>query len=97
MNQHAPLPLPPPLAPSSTIRHSQVLKAVGLPDDYATLTFSNVDESKNKRGSQLNTFEGGYNVSYFTCRGYKDQFDGLASESTGDHIVFFGLQYLIKE
>jgi len=75
----------------------EVLKAVGLPDDYATLTFSNVDESKNKRGSQLNTFEGGYNVSYFTCRGYKDQFDGLASESTGDHIVFFGLQYLVKE
>ena len=37
------------------------------------------------------------NVSYFTPRAYKDQFDGLADSSTGDHIVFFGLQYLIKE
>ena len=37
------------------------------------------------------------NVSYFTPRAYKDQFDGLAASSTGDHIVFFGLQYLIKE
>jgi len=76
---------------------ADVLKRSGLDAEYATVTFTNVDESKLKRGSALNTFAGGYNVSYFTPRGYKDQFDGLASESTGDHIVFYGLQYLIKE
>jgi len=59
---------------------------------------SNVDESKFKRGSSLNaSFEGGYNVSYFTCRGYKEAFEPLATDGAGDHIVFFGLQYFIKE
>jgi len=76
---------------------AEVHARTGLPAEFATVKFTNVDESKLKRGSQLNAFSGGYNVSYFTPRGYKDQFDGLADESTGDHIVFFGLQYLIKE
>jgi hypothetical protein len=76
---------------------SEVHKRTGLPAEYATVRFTNVDESKLKRGSALNTFDGGFNVSYFTPRAYKDQFDGLDKESTGDHIVFFGLQYLLKE
>jgi len=74
-----------------------VLARLGLDAEYSSVTFANVDESKLKRGSSLNTLEGGYNVSYFTPRAYKDAFDGLADESTGDHIVFFGLQYFVKE
>jgi nicotinamide phosphoribosyltransferase len=77
---------------------AEVRTLLGLSSDYTKIKFSNIDESKLKRGSQLNdTFEGGFNVSYFTPRGYKDQFDGLADEGNGDHIVFFGLQYLVKE
>jgi nicotinamide phosphoribosyltransferase len=77
---------------------AEVHAMLGLPPDFNKVKFSNVDESKMKRGSALNAnFEGGSNVSYFTPRGYKDKFDGLAEEGKGDHIVFFGLQYLIKE
>jgi len=73
---------------------TEVHARTGLPAEYAVVSFANVDESKHKRGSALNTFAGGYNVSYFTPRAYKDQFDGLADESTGDHVVFFGLQVM---
>jgi nicotinamide phosphoribosyltransferase len=77
---------------------TEVLAMLGLSSEFTKIKISNIDESKLKRGSQLNdTFEGGFNVSYFTPRGYKDQFDGLADEGNGDHIVFFGLQYLVKE
>jgi len=75
-----------------------VCKMLCLPPDFTKFKFVNVDESKLKRGSALNNnFEGGYNVSYFTPRGYKDQFSSLATDANGDHIVFFGLQYFIKE
>jgi len=68
--------------------------ALGLPATYAKLKFVNCDESKLKRGSPLNdNFEGGYNVSYYTPRAYNEIFDYLK----GDNIVFFGLQYFIKE
>jgi len=71
---------------------------LGLPESHAKFKLRNVDESKLKRGSNLNaTFEGGYNVSYFTPRAYKDAFESLASDGSADHIVFFGLQYFIKE
>merc|ERR1719221_110126 len=57
-----------------------------------------MDSSKLKRNSSLNaSLEGGYNVSYFTMRGYKAAFEKLATDGTGDHIVFFGLQYFLKE
>ena len=73
-----------------------VRTALGVP--HAKVSFSNIDENKFKRGSPLNgELEGGYNVSYFTCRAYKDHFESLASDGHGDHIVFFGLQYFIKE
>jgi len=69
-------------------------KALGLPDELKTFGFPNVDESKLKRGSNLNdNFEGGYNVSYFTPRAYSHVFSNL----TGENVVFFGLQYFIKE
>ncbi|KAL1498777.1 hypothetical protein AB1Y20_014084 [Prymnesium parvum] len=72
--------------------------ALRLPSTHTIIKLRNLDESKVKRGSVLNeTFEGGYNVSYFTSRAYKDQFEGLDSDGNGDHIVFFGLQYFIKE
>ena len=72
--------------------------ALGLPAEFKKLSFINVDESKLKRGSALNdTYEGGYNVSYFTPRAYKDAFESCADDGSGDHIVFFGLQYFIKE
>ena len=76
----------------------EVRDKLGLPSNWTTVKFANVDESKLKRGSPLNAnFEGGYNVSYFTPRAYKDKFDGLATEGGGDHVVFFGLQYLVRE
>jgi len=68
-------------------------KALKLPEDYTKIKFPNVDESKLKRGSNLNdSFEGGMNVSYFTPRAYSHVFSHL----TGDNVVFFGLQYFIK-
>mmetsp|Transcript_123742 Transcript_123742/g.276442 ORF Transcript_123742/g.276442 Transcript_123742/m.276442 type:complete len:900 (+) Transcript_123742:76-2775(+) len=64
-----------------------------LPGKYTKIKFANVDESKLKRGSNLNdNFEGGYNVSYFTPRSYSHIFSHLK----GDNVVFFGLQYFIK-
>ena len=72
--------------------------SLGLPANYGKVKFANVDESKLKRGSALNAdYCGGYNVSYFTPRAYKDAFESCAEDGTGDHIVFFGLQYFIKE
>jgi len=69
-------------------------KALKIPDALAKFKFPNVDESKLKRGSNLNdNFEGGYNVSYFTPRGYSHVFSHL----TDDNVVFFGLQYFMKE
>jgi len=69
-------------------------KMLSFPDTHAKVKFSNVDEAKLKRGSALNsTYEGGYNVSYYTPRAYNEIFDYL----TGDNIVFFGLQYFMKE
>jgi len=71
---------------------------LNLPEGFTKVKVTNVDESKLKRGSNLNkNYEGGHNVSYFTPRGYKDQFESLAGDGNGDHIVFFGLQYFIKE
>lgn len=68
--------------------------ALRLPPTCTKVKFFNVDESKMKRGSNLNAnFEGGYNVSYYTPRAYADIFSDLQ----GQHIVFFGLQYFIKE
>ena len=76
----------------------KVQQALGLPAGWLKIRFKNVDESKLKRGSALNAnYEGGYNVSYFTPRAYKDAFEPCADDGTGDHIVFFGLQYFIKE
>jgi nicotinamide phosphoribosyltransferase len=75
-----------------------VRESLRLPEGMTKFKVENLDESKLKRGSSLNDkFEGGYNVSYFTPRGYKDQFESLSSDGTKDHIVFFGLQYFIKE
>ena len=37
----------------------EIQKLLGLPEGYGTVSFANVDESKLKRGSALNTFEGG--------------------------------------
>lgn len=69
-------------------------KALKLPETYTKIKFQNLDESKLKRGSNLNdNFEGGYNVSYFTPRAYSHVFSDL----TGDNIVFFGLQYFMKQ
>merc|ERR1711871_1089173 len=69
-------------------------KMLKLPESYLKVKFSNVDESKLKRGSNLNDgFEGGYNVSYFTPRNYSHVFSDL----TGPNVVFFGLQYFMKE
>uniref|UniRef100_A0A7S1FGW2 Nicotinamide phosphoribosyltransferase n=1 Tax=Noctiluca scintillans TaxID=2966 RepID=A0A7S1FGW2_NOCSC len=69
-------------------------QALKLPEKFAKFKFSNVDESKLKRGSNLNdNFEGGYNVSYFTPRAYSHVFSDL----TDDNVVFYGLQYFIKE
>jgi nicotinamide phosphoribosyltransferase len=69
-------------------------KELKLPDTHTKIKFPNVDESKLKRGSKLNdNFEGGYNVSYFTPRAY----NGVFSNLSGDCIVFFGLQYFLKE
>jgi len=74
----------------------EIKTALGL--TATKVSFANVDENKFKRGSSLNPeMEGGYNVSYFTCRAYKDNFEPLAADGKGDHIVFFGLQYFIKE
>jgi len=92
-----------PVAYSGELKSTVVLElsepvrtALGLA--HAKVSFSNIDENKFKRGSPLNgELEGGYNVSYFTCRAYKDHFESLASDGHGDHIVFFGLQYFIKE
>eukprot|EP00930_Biecheleria_cincta_P065429 TRINITY_DN511_c0_g2_i2.p1 TRINITY_DN511_c0_g2~~TRINITY_DN511_c0_g2_i2.p1 ORF type:complete len:810 (+),score=170.93 TRINITY_DN511_c0_g2_i2:189-2618(+) len=68
-------------------------QALKLPEAYTKIKFSNVDESKLKRGSNLNAnFEGGNNVSYFTPRAYSHVFSHLS----GDNVVFFGLQYFIK-
>eukprot|EP00404_Azadinium_spinosum_P057609 CAMPEP_0180774698 /NCGR_PEP_ID=MMETSP1038_2-20121128/43886_1 /TAXON_ID=632150 /ORGANISM="Azadinium spinosum, Strain 3D9" /LENGTH=209 /DNA_ID=CAMNT_0022809731 /DNA_START=1 /DNA_END=627 /DNA_ORIENTATION=+ len=68
-------------------------KTLNLPETYIKVKFANVDESKLKRGSNLNdNFEGGYNVSYFTPRSYSHIFSHLK----GDNVVFFGLQYFIK-
>jgi len=65
-----------------------------LPTHYTKIKFPNVDESKLKRGSNLNkNFEGGCNVSYFTPRAYSHVFSNLS----GENIVFFGLQYFMKE
>jgi len=67
---------------------------LGFPQELKTFSFVNVDESKLKRGSDLNgNFEGAFNVSYFTPRAYSHVFSNM----TGDNIVFFGLQYFIKE
>lgn len=69
-------------------------KMLKLPDAYKKFSFLNVDESKLKRGSNLNDgFEGGYNVSYFTPRAYSHVFSHLKD----DNVVFFGLQYFIKQ
>ncbi|KAL1523957.1 hypothetical protein AB1Y20_018873 [Prymnesium parvum] len=69
-----------------------------MPDGYMRIKFVNIDDSKLKRGSTLNAnFEGGYNVSYFTPRAFKEMFEHLDEDKGGDHIVFFGLQYFIKE
>jgi len=69
-------------------------KELKLPADYTKVKFQNLDESKLKRGSNLNaTFEGGFNVSYFTPRAYSHVFSNL----TGENIVFFGLQYIMKQ
>jgi nicotinamide phosphoribosyltransferase len=69
-------------------------KMLNFPDTHAKVKFANVDEAKLKRGSALNaTYEGGYNVSYYTPRAYNEIFDYL----TEDNIVFFGLQYFMKE
>merc|ERR1740138_497887 len=69
-------------------------KALKLPESYTKIKFPNVDESKLKRGSNLNAnFEGGFNVSYFTPRAYCHVFSDL----TDDNIVFFGLQYFMRE
>jgi len=73
---------------------SSLCKVLKLPEAYAKFKFTNVDESKLKRGSNLNAnFEGGCNVSYFTPRAYSHVFSHL----TEDNIVFFGLQYFMKE
>ena len=54
----------------------KVQQALGLPAGWLKIRFKNVDESKLKRGSALNAnYEGGYNVSYFTPRAYKDAFE----------------------
>eukprot|EP00928_Gymnodinium_smaydae_P095086 TRINITY_DN8113_c0_g1_i4.p1 TRINITY_DN8113_c0_g1~~TRINITY_DN8113_c0_g1_i4.p1 ORF type:complete len:893 (-),score=170.36 TRINITY_DN8113_c0_g1_i4:69-2747(-) len=69
-------------------------KELKLPEEYTKFKFANVDESKLKRGSNLNqNFEGGYNVSYYTPRAYSHVFSDL----TDDNVVFFGLQYFMKE
>mmetsp|Transcript_70639 Transcript_70639/g.133235 ORF Transcript_70639/g.133235 Transcript_70639/m.133235 type:complete len:878 (+) Transcript_70639:78-2711(+) len=68
-------------------------KALNLPETYTKIKFPNLDESKLKRGSNLNAnYEGGYNVSYFTPRAYCHVFSHLK----GDNVVFFGLQYFMK-
>jgi len=68
-------------------------EALKLPATHTKIKFPNVDESKLKRGSNLNfNFEGGSNVSYFTPRSYSHVFSHL----TGENIVFFGLQYFVK-
>eukprot|EP00928_Gymnodinium_smaydae_P006081 TRINITY_DN1211_c0_g1_i2.p1 TRINITY_DN1211_c0_g1~~TRINITY_DN1211_c0_g1_i2.p1 ORF type:complete len:897 (+),score=237.75 TRINITY_DN1211_c0_g1_i2:63-2693(+) len=73
---------------------SEMCKQLKLPDTFTKFKFSNVDESKLKRGSNLNAnFEGGYNVSYFTPRAYSHVFSDL----TGENVVFFGLQYFMRE
>jgi len=65
-----------------------------LPSTHQKFKFPNVDESKLKRGSNLNAnFEGGSNVSYFTPRAYSHVFSHLE----GANVVFFGLQYFIKQ
>lgn len=84
-----------PAKPEITVAFDAVTRdALRLPQTCTKVKFFNVDESKLKRGSNLNAnFEGGYNVSYFTPRAYSDMFSDLQ----GQHIVFFGLQYFIKE
>eukprot|EP00931_Biecheleriopsis_adriatica_P108531 TRINITY_DN8285_c0_g1_i1.p1 TRINITY_DN8285_c0_g1~~TRINITY_DN8285_c0_g1_i1.p1 ORF type:complete len:905 (-),score=218.42 TRINITY_DN8285_c0_g1_i1:88-2802(-) len=63
-----------------------------IPAKLRKFKFKNLDESKLKRGSNLNAnYEGGYNVSYFTPRAYSHVFSHLK----GDNVVFFGLQYFI--
>jgi nicotinamide phosphoribosyltransferase len=88
-------------APKSTVilaLSREVHAMLGLPKGWDTVKFANVDETKLKRGSPLNAnFEGGYNVSYFTPRAYGDKFGDLAEQGGGDHVCFFGLQYLVKE
>jgi len=72
---------------------AEQLKQLKLPDKFAKFKFTNVDESKLKRGSKLNgSYAGGSNVSYFTPRAYSHVFSHLKD----DNVVFFGLQYFIK-
>lgn len=69
-------------------------KGCCLPETHKKVKFANVDETKLKRGSNLNkNFEGGHNVSYYTPRAYSQMFEYLS----GENIVFFGLQYFMKE
>jgi nicotinic acid phosphoribosyltransferase len=62
------------------------------------VVFDNVDRAKIK-DDDLNKYTGGFLVSYFTARKFKDQFKGIkhASDDAQDRIVFFGLQYMIKK
>jgi nicotinic acid phosphoribosyltransferase len=69
---------------------------VGEGGDNRYITFENVDYSKMRTGSTLNRFTGAYNVSYFTPRAYNGQFKRCEDDGSGEHIVFFGLQYFIK-
>jgi nicotinamide phosphoribosyltransferase len=91
----SPLPWNMPVKESYVVAlNGAVAKALKMPYSPGKYRFSNNDESKNKRGSNMNmNFEGGYNVSYFTPRVYNEMFSDL----TGDQIVFFGLQYFLKE
>jgi nicotinamide phosphoribosyltransferase len=69
-------------------------EALKIPVEYTKIKFRNVDECKLKRGSRLNdSYSGAFNVSYFTPRAYNHVF----SDMKGDNVVFFGLQYFLKE
>eukprot|EP00931_Biecheleriopsis_adriatica_P006966 TRINITY_DN108308_c0_g1_i1.p1 TRINITY_DN108308_c0_g1~~TRINITY_DN108308_c0_g1_i1.p1 ORF type:complete len:1036 (-),score=220.98 TRINITY_DN108308_c0_g1_i1:133-3123(-) len=71
----------------------RMVKALKLPPSFTYIQMLNVDEAKNKRGSNLNVnYEGGYNVSYYTPRAYCHVFSHLKDEN----VVFFGLQYFMK-
>ena len=72
----------------------ELMTELGLSQDF--VWFKNIDMTKIKKGSKLNQYTGGYNVSYFTARAYDEAFKRCEGDGDKNHVVFFGLQYFIK-